>query len=65
MVCAFVVCSTFKKKAPKVIKEEIRKLAMGTTDVRVDVKLSKLSYKEPWDQKCAKEDSCAHWQEMK
>lgn len=37
-------CSTFKKKAPNVIKE-IRKFAqkaMGTTDVRVDVKLNKL-----------------------
>ena len=36
-------CSTFKKKAPKAIKE-IRKFAqkaMGTTDVRVDVKLNK------------------------
>lgn len=35
--------STFKKKAPKAIKE-IRKFAqktMGTTDVRVDVKLNK------------------------
>ncbi|XP_057953509.1 large ribosomal subunit protein eL31 [Malania oleifera] len=35
---------TFKKKAPKAIKE-IRKFAqtaMGTTDVRVDVKLNKL-----------------------
>lgn len=37
-------CSTFKKKAPNAIKE-IRKFAqkaMGTTDVRVDVKLNKL-----------------------
>lgn len=37
------VCSTFKKKAPKAIKE-IRKFAhkaMGTSDVRVDVKLNK------------------------
>jgi len=37
------MCSTFKKKAPKAIKE-IRKFAqkaMGTTDVRVDVKLNK------------------------
>lgn len=35
--------STFKKKAPKAIKE-IRKFvqkAMGTSDVRVDVKLNK------------------------
>lgn len=38
-----IVCSTFKKKAPNAIKE-IRKFAqkaMGTTDVRVDVKLNK------------------------
>lgn len=38
-----ILCSTFKKKAPKAIKE-IRKFAqkaMGTTDVRVDVKLNK------------------------
>nr|DAD42340.1 TPA_asm: hypothetical protein HUJ06_000570 [Nelumbo nucifera] len=38
------VHSTFKKMAPKAIKE-IRKFAqkaMGTTDVRVDVKLNKL-----------------------
>ncbi|CAN6197860.1 unnamed protein product [Urochloa humidicola] len=38
-----VCCSTFKKKAPNAIKE-IRKFAqkaMGTTDVRVDVKLNK------------------------
>ena len=37
------LCSTFKKMAPKAIKE-IRKFAqkaMGTTDVRVDVKLKK------------------------
>jgi large subunit ribosomal protein L31e len=43
-VCAFFICSTFKKKAPNAIKE-IRKFAqkaMGTTDVRVDVKLNKL-----------------------
>ncbi|TVU03836.1 hypothetical protein EJB05_50606 [Eragrostis curvula] len=36
-------CSTFKKKAPNAIKE-IRKFAqkaMGTTDVRIDVKLNK------------------------
>ncbi|KAL0698328.1 hypothetical protein Bca4012_054450 [Brassica carinata] len=36
-------CCTFKKKAPKAIKE-IRKFeekAMGTKDVRVDVKLNK------------------------
>lgn len=39
----FGICSTFKKKAPNAIKE-IRKFAqkaMGTTDVRVDVKLNK------------------------
>lgn len=39
----FFFCSTFKKKAPNAIKE-IRKFAqkaMGTTDVRVDVKLNK------------------------
>lgn len=38
------ICSTFKKKAPKAIKQ-IRlfaQKAMGTTDVRVDVKLNKL-----------------------
>ncbi|KAL4601269.1 hypothetical protein ACB092_11G259600 [Castanea dentata] len=37
------MCSTFKKRAPKVIKE-IRKFAqkaMGKTIVRVDVKLNK------------------------
>ena len=37
------MCSTFKKRAPKIIKE-IRKFAqkaMGTTIVRVDVKLNK------------------------
>ena len=37
------MCSTFKKRAPKVIKE-IRKFAqkaMGTTIVRVDVKFNK------------------------
>ena len=37
------MCSTFKKRAPKVIKE-IRKFtqkALGTTIVRVDVKLNK------------------------
>ncbi|KAM3189578.1 hypothetical protein ACQJBY_064122 [Aegilops geniculata] len=36
--------STFKKKAPNAIKE-LRKFAqkaMGTTDVRIDVKLNKL-----------------------
>lgn len=41
-------CSTFKKKAPNGIKE-IRKFAqkaMGTTDVRVDVKLNKLAHLE-------------------
>lgn len=41
-VC-LVMNSTFKKKAPKAIKE-IRKFAqkaMGTNDVRVDVKLNK------------------------
>ncbi|KAM3686213.1 hypothetical protein ACJW31_11G180700 [Castanea mollissima] len=35
------MCSTFKKKAPKAIKE-IRKFsqkAMGTTDVRMDINL--------------------------
>ena len=40
---ARISCSTFKKKAPKAIKE-IRKFAqkaVGTTDVRVDVKLNK------------------------
>jgi large subunit ribosomal protein L31e len=39
----FLVCSTFKKMAPKAVKE-IRKFAqkaMGTSDVRVDVKLNK------------------------
>lgn len=39
----FYIFSTFKKKAPKAIKE-IRKFAqkaMATTDVRVDVKLNK------------------------
>lgn len=38
-----LLCSTFKKKAPNAIKE-LRKFAqkaMGTTDVRVDVKLNK------------------------
>ncbi|KAG8367290.1 hypothetical protein BUALT_Bualt16G0057000 [Buddleja alternifolia] len=43
IVFTFVVDSTFKKKAPNAIKE-IRKFAhkaMGTTDVRVDVKLNK------------------------
>lgn len=43
MLCYEYVCSTFKKKAPKAIKE-IRKFAqkaMGTNDVRVDVKLNK------------------------
>lgn len=46
-VLKVIICvhfnSTFKKKAPKAIKE-IRKFAqktMGTTDVRVDVKLNK------------------------
>lgn len=35
--------STFKKKAPKAIKEikKFAQKAMGTTDVRVDVKLNK------------------------
>ena len=38
------MCSTFKKRAPKVIIKEIRKFtqkALGTTIVRVDVKLNK------------------------
>ncbi|KAF2293612.1 hypothetical protein GH714_003367 [Hevea brasiliensis] len=42
-LCLNSLYSTFKKKAPKAIKE-IRKFAqkaMGTTDVRVDVKLNK------------------------
>ena len=36
-------CSTFKKMAPKAIKEirQFAQKAMGTTDVRVDVKLNK------------------------
>ncbi|KAL5223703.1 hypothetical protein ABZP36_010342 [Zizania latifolia] len=41
--CCFPIHSTFKKKAPNAIKE-IRKFAqkaMGTTDVRIDVKLNK------------------------
>ena len=35
--------STFKKKAPKAVKEikKFAQKAMGTTDVRVDVKLNK------------------------
>ncbi|KAI3671045.1 hypothetical protein L1987_87691 [Smallanthus sonchifolius] len=35
--------NTFKKKAPKAIKEikKFAQIAMGTTDVRVDVKLNK------------------------
>lgn len=39
----FVFNSTFKKKAPKAIKEikKFAQKAMGTTDVRVDVKLNK------------------------
>ncbi|BAF09849.2 Os02g0717800, partial [Oryza sativa Japonica Group] len=39
----FLINSTFKKKAPNAIKE-IRKFAqkaMGTTDIRIDVKLNK------------------------
>lgn len=42
--CCFIAYnSTFKKKAPKAIKELRRfaQKAMGTTDVRVDVKLNK------------------------
>nr|XP_043620284.1 60S ribosomal protein L31-like [Erigeron canadensis] len=40
---AVLVNSTFKKKAPKAIKEikKFAQKAMGTTDVRVDVKLNK------------------------
>jgi len=43
-----VLNSTFKKKAPKAIKE-IRKFAqkaMGTNDVRVDVKLNKFVWSQ-------------------
>ncbi|GKA66399.1 60S ribosomal protein L31 [Tanacetum coccineum] len=44
-VLSFILCGlcTFKKKAPKAIKEikKFAQKAMGTTDVRVDVKLNK------------------------
>ncbi|KAG0467918.1 hypothetical protein HPP92_017246 [Vanilla planifolia] len=42
-MASFLAHFTFKKKAPKAIKE-IRKFAqkaMGTTDVRIDVKVNK------------------------
>lgn len=38
-----VMCSTFKKMAPKAVKEirNFAQKAMGTSDVRLDVKLNK------------------------